>query len=165
VQLFYCTTECEVECEAFNPGARSVVARWFVPAGTPAAIGSAPGGDRSYGYQPRVLERWEVCPAEFAAYGEELPLDEAERELIDERYEELRDSENRCHLGDKLGGWPRWIQDPSYPPCPVCRTRMNYLLQLDSNGLCGHQFGDLGAGHLFQCPRHPEQVAFNWACH
>ena len=164
VQLFYCTSECEVACSAWDAGAKSVVTRWLIPAAEQPITGS-PATRASYGFVPSVLERWERQAPELAAYGEELPIDDGERALVDERYEDLRDGDQRCHLGDKLGGWPRWIQGPSIPACPICRTRMRYLLQLDSNGLCGHQFGDLGAGHLFQCPRHVEGLAFTWACH
>jgi hypothetical protein len=26
-------------------------------------------------------------------------------------------------------------------------------------------FGDMGIGHITQCPEHKEVVAFGWACH
>lgn len=66
--------------------------------------------------------------------------------------------------GDKLAGWPCWIQDAQYPKCPLCRRRMELVFQLDSNDNLPYTFGDLGCGHITQCPQHKEVVTFAWAC-
>jgi Domain of unknown function (DUF1963) len=34
--------------------------------------------------------------------------------------------------GVKVGGYPGWTQDPSWPPCPRCRRQMNHLLTIES---------------------------------
>lgn len=157
VQLFYCTNAeplCEVDHEAWQPFGKSVVARWLSPeelAG-PAAPAQDPIEEPA-----AVLVGWEPAPPEPPGYEEDVP---PPPESMEDFEEELR-----IHSGDKIGGWPAWVQGPEYPECPECKATMVYLLQLDSNGLCRHQFGDLGAGHLCQCPNHPHVVAFGWACH
>ncbi|MDW6057159.1 DUF1963 domain-containing protein [Streptomyces sp. FXJ1.4098] len=63
--------------------------------------------------------------------------------------------------GDKLGGWPNWVQDPGYPNCPRGDHRMTQpVLQIDSGRGVPHVWGDYGAGYIVQCPTHRDQVAF-----
>lgn len=66
--------------------------------------------------------------------------------------------------GDKLAGWPAWIQGVEYPSCPKCARQMRLVFQVDSNDHLPFMFGDVGTGHITQCPEHPEVVAFGWAC-
>jgi hypothetical protein len=174
VQLFYCTgiePPCEVEHAAWEPGARSVLARWLPPVAAGSAKrrkGQVPPHQgyprRALGWKPAAVTRWTRIAAEVPGYGEPLG-DPAASELLDEHFDDLYERDVVARTGDKLGGWPAWVQDPVYPRCELCERPMRYLLQLESGGLCGHQFGDLGAGHLFQCDEHPEKVAFSWACH
>lgn len=158
VQLFYCTGSdpvCEVDHEAWQPFGKSSLARWL--SASELASKPAPAQDPT-GEPAAVLVSWEQGLPELPGYEEDVPPPP-------ESMEELDDETLRPRPGDKIGGWPAWVQGPEYPKCPQCKTRMVYLLQLESNGLCRHQFGDLGAGHLSQCPNHPEVVAFGWACH
>lgn len=67
--------------------------------------------------------------------------------------------------GDKLYGWPNWIQWVEYPDCRICGTRMVYFFQLDSEDNLPYMFGDVGCGHVTYCPVHPDVFAFQWACH
>jgi uncharacterized protein YwqG len=67
-------------------------------------------------------------------------------------------------LGDKLAGWPAWIQEVEYPNCPRCERRMVHVFQVDSEHNIPFMFGDAGCGHITQCPDHKEIVAFGWAC-
>jgi uncharacterized protein YwqG len=66
--------------------------------------------------------------------------------------------------GDKLGGWPAWVQGVEYPNCPRCGRRMVHVFQVDSEDNVPFMFGDSGCGHITQCPEHQEVVAFGWAC-
>jgi uncharacterized protein YwqG len=69
--------------------------------------------------------------------------------------------------GDKLGGWPLWIQQPEYPSCPRCARQMAFVFQIDSGDVVyphPRMFGDGGIGHITQCPDHPDVLAFGWAC-
>jgi hypothetical protein len=65
-----------------------------------------------------------------------------------------------CASGDKLGGWPAWIQGAEYPACPRCATQMTFVVQIDSEDHVPFMFGDAGCGHITQCPRHPDVLAF-----
>jgi len=67
-------------------------------------------------------------------------------------------------LGDKLAGWPAWVQNVEYPDCPRCGRRMVHVFQVDSEDNVPFMFGDSGCGHVTQCPDHKEVVAFGWAC-
>jgi hypothetical protein len=66
--------------------------------------------------------------------------------------------------GDKLAGWPMWVQGVEYPTCPRCGRRMQFVFQVDSEDNVPFMFGDGGAGHVTQCPVHTDTVTFAWAC-
>lgn len=66
--------------------------------------------------------------------------------------------------GDKLGGWPYWVQSVEYPACPRCNSEMRLVLQIDSDDHVPYTWGDCGCGHITQCPQHLDVVAFGWAC-
>jgi uncharacterized protein YwqG len=68
-------------------------------------------------------------------------------------------------FGDKLAGWPHWVQNIEYPRCPSCQRPMELVFQIDSEDNLPYMFGDSGAGYITQCPRHKEIVAFGWACY
>jgi hypothetical protein len=174
IQLFYCTAGdplCEVECEAWTPFARSVVGRW-IPGDR---LGSSPGRvripdnarypNRNPDWVAVRIVRWERRAPELPVYADEawdrapVPF-----ELRPALHDALRERQLHAGSGDKLGGWPSWVQGPEYATCPRCGDPMPVLLQIESNGHVGHQFGDMGAGHVSQCRRHPEVVAFGWAC-
>jgi hypothetical protein len=79
--------------------------------------------------------------------------------------DEVGKMELDAQLGDKLGGWPRWIQSRDVPRCPTCRSEMRLLFQLDENNNLEIEWGDAGCSYLFQCPEHPEQLDFAWQTH
>jgi uncharacterized protein YwqG len=76
----------------------------------------------------------------------------------------LAEAVSSALAGDKLAGWPCWIQQTEYPNCPHCRRRMELVFQLDSNDNLPYMFGDCGCGHITQCPEHKDVVTFAWAC-
>ena len=78
--------------------------------------------------------------------------------------DDLAEQIGTAAIGDKLAGWPHWIQGAEYPSCPRCGCQMRHVLQLDSEDHLPFMFGDAGIGHLTQCPEHHEVVAFGWAC-
>lgn len=85
-------------------------------------------------------------------------------------FDDIRDkylAENIANskLGDKLAGWPAWVQNVEYPACPRCGRQMIHVFQVDSEDNIPFMFGDAGCGHITQCPEHKEVVAFGWACH
>lgn len=66
--------------------------------------------------------------------------------------------------GEKLSGWPCWIQGAEYPNCTICGEPMRLVFQVDSEKNVPFMFGDLGIGHITQCSAHLDVVAFGWAC-
>jgi uncharacterized protein YwqG len=68
-------------------------------------------------------------------------------------------------LGDKLGGWPFWVQEVSYPACTQCATPMTLVFQLASEDNLPFMWGDGGTAHITQCPYHQAQLTFDWACY
>src|SRR5262249_10333174 len=81
------------------------------------------------------------------------------------RAAKLAESISTSANGDKLGGWPDWVQGVEYPNCSQCGQRMALVFQVDSEDNVPFLFGDAGCGHITQCPDHKEVVAFGWAGH
>ena len=156
LQMFYCISSdplCEVEAEAWEPFAKSVVVR-VVPAETPTSTVI-----RSKAFPVRRIIGWELT-SDYPGWEEAR---EVGIELSDD--EEDRVSELGFPLaGDKLLGWPAWVQGLEYPSCPRCGSSMRVVFQVDSEDNVPYMFGDVGCGHISQCRAHPEVVAFAWAC-
>lgn len=163
IQLFYCTSTeplCEDDCEAYFPFSASVVVRLVAPESGKNEIVIP---DIVNYFPARQIIGWEACAPEWPMWEEaEDGLTEAGVTLSAEEMEFLDDC--RPELGDKVGGWPHWIQGVEYPNCPLCDTTMHYVFQIDSDDHLPHRFGDSGCGHITQCPEHKEQLAFGWAC-
>ncbi len=66
--------------------------------------------------------------------------------------------------GDKLGGWPLWVQSALYPACPECGSEMRYLLQLGYWDHLPIDLGDYGTGQMFYCAEHPRRLTFTFQC-
>lgn len=163
LQFFSCVSSeplCEVDTEAFfaQSGAdrpRAKLLRVVVPEGTcgsPAAppdIAGAPG--------PKAITGWTACE-DFPANADELEADdEIDLDQIDDAVSEAL--YEACEDGDKLGGWPKWIQDLEYPSCPECGANMtSFVYQLQSDAENGCSFCGDGVAYVCQCPEHPHQV-------
>lgn len=161
VQLFYCTNtkpQCDTECQAFAPFAKSVVVRLVTPeVGAPQPSKAAGGG---HTFPPKRIVGWREAedyptPEEAAWMGVELDEDE---------WNAAAESEECALGGDKLGGWPQWVQDMEYPECPECGRQMRLVFQIASEDNLPIWWGDLGIGHVTQCPEHKHVLAFGWAC-
>lgn len=174
LQLFYCSSD-DGMCET-----------WEAFSGThdlrivPVSDRCQTNPDNQASFPKRVINEWQ-CIADFPSpaehdsleiaydynfqdklvsvvakkYGIDLPkldLDLDVAELISE-----------AQSGDKLGGWPAWVQGVEYPCCQICNSPMQLLFQLDSNDNLDYMFGDVGCGHVTQCNDHPEILAFAWA--
>lgn len=159
IQLFYCTNEdplCEVECEAFFPFATSVMVRLIQKKGSPAVV--AVPAIKNF-FPPKVITGWNE-DEDYPNWeeGELLGL-----QLEQNEWEQLSE-DDFPRSGDKLAGWPRWIQAVEYPDCPDCGETMRLVFQLDSRDNLPFDFGDVGCGHITQCKTHKERLAFGWAC-
>jgi len=90
-------------------------------------------------------------------------------ELSDEDADVLYEQEsNEAYAGpeggDKLGGWPLWIQSVEYPECRICKKAMRLIFQIDSQVNLPYMWGDSGCAHITQCAEHKDVVSFGWAC-
>lgn len=154
LQLFYCTNECD---DGFMPFSSSSVAR-LVPLSEPVT-----GVTVAESFPAKTIIGWELVEDyphwdDWEDVGLDLTIDEGVV-LEQESDEEISPSDQ-----DKLGGWPHWIQGAEYPDCPDCGRQMQLLMQLASEDHLPYMFGDMGIGHITQCPQHPEVLAFGWAC-
>lgn len=67
--------------------------------------------------------------------------------------------------GDKLAGYPHWVQDVEYPNCPLCNRLMDQLIfEFASDDNVPYLWGDVGSGYILQCPDHKKELAFLWQC-
>ncbi len=106
----------------------------------------------SYDYDFKAKTVKVRCPA-VGLDSPPFPLGELEAEQISQAVE-----------GDKLRGWPYWIQGPEYPQCPRCASRMETIFQIESEKNLPYMWGDAGIVQLSQCKQHPEVLALNWSC-
>lgn len=53
-------------------------------------------------------------------------------------------------LNSQIGGYPSWVQDPTYPLCPCCEQRMRFIGQIDYA-----DFDEYAEGifYMFVCPK------------
>lgn len=159
LQFFYCTNQephCESLCEAYLPNARSTLLR-LLPLGD---VGPAKPVDLPRGmFPPRRIVNWTVT-ADYPNWEE---LDLLGNALTDEEADTLGE-QDFPRTGEKLLGWPAWIQGVEYPSCPECEQPMEFLFQVDSEQNLPYMFGDAGIGHITQCSIHKHRLAFGWAC-
>jgi uncharacterized protein YwqG len=159
IQLFYCTSDeegCEHVCDAWQPFAESVVAR-LVPAEHGAARPASAEVENAL--PPRRVVGWR----EVVDYPDDEEGEALGAELDDASWQAMWVG-GATRAGDKLAGWPLWVQGVEYPDCPECGRAMRLVFQIDSNDNLPYLFSDMGTGHITQCPEHKEVLAFGWAC-
>lgn len=182
LQVFYCT-RCAGEIDGWAP---------FSPAHIVHVVPSdelvpPPPDARERGLRPVAITGWQAFedlpqPTEHDELGLNLDydfqrkmiavrcpsigvsIDGVDLEAQDDDGRELAEAISAAAAGDKLGGWPHWIQGVEYPSCPRCAARMALVFQLDSEDNLDFMFGDSGVAHVTQCPQHPDVVALAWAC-
>jgi uncharacterized protein YwqG len=178
LQLFYCTRD---ECQGYGgwePFADDLSRVRVVQATGPGLKASVP--HQQCGFPAKRIVGWTRSldlpkPSEHKELGLKYVYDHKagtvrlECQELGLVFENLKDpmlAENVAdsQLGDKLAGWPAWIQSVEYPNCPRCGRRMVHVFQVDSEDSVPFMFGDSGCGHITQCPEHQEVVAFGWAC-
>jgi hypothetical protein len=175
LQLFYCSRD-DGDCETWRPFSGTHLVRLLRG---PASVGSHPAG--LVPFPVRSIRRWSELvdyphPEEHEKLGLTYKYDFPNNRVsvsCDELGAALRDLDIDAdvaetlavaEMGDKLGGWPSWVQSVEYPDCPQCGRRMELVFQLDSEDNIPHMFGDAGCGHITQCPDHADVLAFGWAC-
>lgn len=160
LQLFYCLSTdplCENDTAAWAPHASSVVAR-RIDLSQPGARSNAD----AQVLDAKAIVGW--TSHTDVPHVEELESLGAEAEEDIMEADDDEEGSLRPRSGEKLWGWPLWIQGVEYPSCRICDTSMQLVLQIDSDGLVDVMWGDVGCAHLTQCPHHPGELAFGWAC-
>ena len=158
-QLFLCDSPCQVEEEGWNPFARSTLAR-MLPLDTPGSVAS--GADGGSQLPPRRISSWAVRD-ELPRYVELASRLDSER--ADEAAEAARERGLEAAPGEKLLGWPHWIQDAEHPRCRRCPTlNMNVIFQVDSNKGLPVSFADSGIGFWVRCDRCGEMTFLYQSC-
>jgi predicted DNA-binding WGR domain protein/uncharacterized protein YwqG len=84
--------------------------------------------------------------------------------LIATEEEEFEDSIGLPWDGDKISGYPNWIQQKEYPNCTVCGAEMQFVFQIASDDNLPIWFGRAGTARITQCTTHKEILALTWAC-
>lgn len=159
LQMFYCTSVnplCEDDCEAYFPFAKSVLLRIIQLTGNAGEMETPEIAGR---FPPKLIIGW----TEVDDYPNYEEIAKQGVELTDEEGDEWIKQEFP-RAGDKLGGWPHWIQGVEYPDCRTCGERMRLVFQIDSEVNLPYMFGDVGCGHITQCRTHKDQLTFGWAC-
>ena len=160
LQVFYCTNfekQCEVDCEAFFPFSKSTLVRIVhYKSSELAALERSPVRDA---YPEKEIISW-IKKDDYPNWEEVESLGVT---LTDEQSDILGES-GYPRPGDKLFGWPCWVQGVEYPDCPECGKAMQLVFQIDSEDNVPYMFGDSGCAHITQCPQHQNILAIAWAC-
>lgn len=175
LQVYYCSAD-DGECATWQPFSGTARIEVVPATGDLVAMRgpTEPLAQTAFaGWQPFADP---PHPEDFAALGLELDYDFANKTVgvrcsnppfVADGFAIDQNIAERIAIsatGDKLGGWPYWVQSSEYPSCPVCGVAMALVLQIDSEDNLPYMFGDAGCAHVTQCRRHPEQLAFGWAC-
>ncbi|MBL8798779.1 MAG: DUF1963 domain-containing protein [Planctomycetia bacterium] len=170
LQVFFCTNKdarCEEQLVTQLPFSPGHYLRLVEPTGTarllkpPRLTGRAwnlgfairPTVGDGY-YQTRLITGWKKVM--------DYPNDD-ECKLQGITFDANDDTDFHYPLsGDKLAGWPFWIQQVGYPRCRRCGRQMHFVFQIGSGWNLPDLFGDCGRGFITQCPDHKDELAFQW---
>ena len=158
MQLFYCTNEakCELSQDNFLPFSPGVVARRVAIKGASAT--QKPNLKNVF-EEKEILE-WETVddypsPEEYVELG--IHIDRNTVELLEEAEECLPIP------GDKLGGWPYWLQYREYIEDENDEeSEFTHFFQLDSEDNLPYVFGDGGLAFLMYNPKQEDELALLW---
>lgn len=162
LQFFYCTSTdplCEVDLEAFFAFSEAVVSR-LIHLDIPSYSINPEHEDT---FPEKRITGWEAVD-DYPHY-EDYDLLGIDSDLDDTVYDLMEERESGVPIsGDKLFGWPFWVQGSEYPSDRKTGTQMELVFQFDSEVNLPHMFGDAGIGHLTQSPDNKQELAFGWAC-
>ncbi|MFT5833845.1 MAG: hypothetical protein ACI97N_001474 [Cognaticolwellia sp.] len=160
IQLFYCTSNlgCESSLGGYLPFSKVSTCRKIKIEGESAIIEL----EMDSVFEEKRIKDWEA-KADYPHREEYLDL---EIDLTDEQIEAIEEAEMMMTLhGDKLFGYPFWVQSVEYPQDSNTGETMQLLFQIDSDDNLPYMFGDMGIGHLTQSPSNAEVLGFGWACY
>jgi uncharacterized protein YwqG len=153
LQFFFCSNFNSSTCIGWEPFSKSHLARIIIPDGKPNLTPDYP--DESF--PAKTIVSWTELDDYPQLHEVDIPYPSN-----NEVYKHLNTLTARP--GDKLAGWPYWVQGVEYPNCPTCGKKMQFIFQIDSEDNLPYTFGDVGCGHITQCPEHNDVLAFGWAC-
>lgn len=159
LQVFYCANyDCDGGPNSWDGFGLNQLTRVLTPE-TEVVSAARPGGSE---FATKVIVGWNTVAdypnseeAEMHGVSLEGPLQDA--------FYEHEDGPSPVQ-GDKLLGWPAWVQNVEYVNCPECGDPMTYVFQIDSERNVPYMFGDCGCAHASICRKHPSRGAFRWAC-
>ncbi|WP_300523539.1 DUF1963 domain-containing protein [Alcanivorax sp.] len=160
LQVFYCTNmeeECEVFCQAHLPFSEASLSR-VIPRDQTQGFDALPVTIPD-AFPEQSLTGWSRHN-DFPDQQETVAIND---DLPDGTLALLHAHRPAPRAGDKLLGWPHWVQNVDYPTCPCCQKNMNFVMQLDSTDTLPFWFGDYGCAYVFQCENHPEVMTMTWS--
>lgn len=163
VQLFYCTnaeSECDIELGGYNPFSTGHVKRLIQPNG-PSASTTVTTEET---FPEKRIAGW-TPKSDYPHYEDYPQLGIGDTLMEDEIYELMEENGGHPLEGDKLYGWPSWVQSAETPIDAASGKEYELLFQIDSHDNIPYFFGDDGIGHLTCNPDDPSDMAFGWACH
>jgi hypothetical protein len=120
------------------------------------ALGDAEHERRGRARHRRDRER--SAPGPRAAYSSSNSSESLGVALGEPAAEAAQDELDDPAEGDKLGGWPAYIQQPSLGDSARCGQPRALLLQVASQGNLAVHFGDGGRLFVAACRDHPRAV-------
>ncbi len=170
VEVYYCNGGLDLECypETWDPYAAGHHVRVVDPYGSDAG----PTGGR-------VITGWELttdrpdrddlielgAQISFGSDDFRFAVPDAGIDLDVGYGEHLDEVIGTPAQGDKLGGWPNWVQYRQHAACSTCGEELTHFYQLDDGGPHGLMFGDAGCAYVGYCRTHPEIMTLHWQCH
>ena len=156
LQVFICTTSPSSDpcCETHLPFSSAHLVRLL---NDPSTL-SVAILDMDYCFLKVCIEGW----TKASSYPSWSEYDDRFKEIWhNDKMSDMYDNLDQA-AGDRLLGWPDWVQNTSYPKCQVCGSKLNYILTLNSDDSVPFMFGDGGVGNVFYCPKHPDVLTFSW---
>lgn len=177
LQAFFCIDDdCLHGPEEGDPFTKTHLIRVVNPAYSPGSAQSMPGTADEPPVPPRSIQGWELADDYPSMSEAECDLGLVHQhtdvvECLDPPFSAPAKLEEYFTMpwardGEKLGGWPGWVNiSTDYPDCPKCWRRMDAMIfQFGHEGYIPIMFGDGGQGQIVCCPDHPEVLAYPWTC-
>ncbi len=162
LQFFYCTSrhpDCQNLLEshkAFSPGALIRT----IPEPEQESKTLIP--DMKNIFPEKIITSWSV----FQDYPSLEELQELGIEIPYDDYFLLEEKQVGIPFpGDKVFGWPLWLDQLNYPYCRKNHSRMESVFQFCSNDHLPWHFSDSGIGHVHESIDGSNEFAFEWSCH
>jgi len=172
-QLFHCRTElCEKADEEEEENVNYLV-RWIPEAELADGSPEVDASSVETSFSPKRIRSW-MEVADYPSYSDpnfcnaidgwkdSIDTDAQKRGKRLEQYGQLF-----ARHGDKIKGYPAWVQSNYIPQCPRCgkSEKMFFFIQLESEQNIPYQWGDGGAAFVYRCLEHPREFALFWQTH